>query len=120
MCIVEQKTYLEADGNPRLIERIRRCEKAVAPGLCSNARQTFDTVRIVETKPETSSSSRKDEVVTDNNGRTRTYRDLGHRLSQKNKTSHSNRSEKGITSTTPSHTKLCTSNNVVLHTGWLF
>ena len=94
MCIVEQKTYLEANGNPRLIERIRRCEKAVGPGTCSNTRQTFDTVRIVEAKPESSSSSRKDEVVTDNNGRTRTYRDLGRRLSQKNKTSHSKRPEK--------------------------
>jgi hypothetical protein len=94
MCIVEQKTYLEANGNPRLIERIRRCEKAVAPGTCSNTRQTFETVKLVETKPESSSSSQKDEVVTDNNGRTRTYRDIGRHSSQKHKTSHSKRSEK--------------------------
>lgn len=95
MCIVEQKTYHEADGSPRLIERIRRCENAIGSNTCSNTRTTLDTVRIVETKPDSSSSSsRKDEVVTDNNGRTRTYRDLSRRSSQKHKTGHSRRSEK--------------------------
>jgi len=93
MCVVEQKTYLEADGNPRLIERIRRCENAVGAGTCSNTRQTFDTIRIIETKPESSSSSRKNEVVTDNNGRTRIYRDLSRRSSRKHKTGHSKRPE---------------------------
>ena len=94
MCIVEQKTYFDADGSPRLIERIRHCENAVGSDTCSNTRTTLDPVRIVETKPESSSSSRKDEVVTDNNGRTRTYRDLSRRSSQKHKTSHSKRPEK--------------------------
>jgi hypothetical protein len=94
MCIVEQKTYFDADGSPRLIERIRRCENAVGSGTCPNTKRTLDTVRIVETKPESSSSSRKDEVVTDNNGRTRTYRDLSRRSSQKHKTGHSKRADK--------------------------
>lgn len=94
MCIVEQKTYLEANGSPRLFERIRRCENAIGPGTCSNTRQTTDTVRIVETKPEPSSSSRTDEVITDSNGRKRIYRDLSRRSSQKQKASHSKRSTK--------------------------
>jgi hypothetical protein len=95
MCVIEQKTYFDDDdGSSRLIERIRRCEKAVGSGTCPNTKRTLDKVRIVETKPESSSSSRKDEVVTDNNGRTRTYRDLSRRSSQKHKTGHSKRADK--------------------------
>jgi hypothetical protein len=94
MCIVEQKTYLEVDGSKRLIENIRRCGNAVGPGTCSNTRQTFDTIRIVETKPEPSSSSRKNEIVTDSNGRTHIYRHLSRRSSQKHKTGHGKDSKK--------------------------
>lgn len=101
MCIVEQKTYYEADGSPRLFESIRRCENAVGSGTCLNVNHTF--ARIVETKPESSSrtgtssrvesSSRADVVVTDNRGHTRVYRDLSRRSSQKNKSGRSKREE---------------------------
>lgn len=101
MCIVEQKTYYQADGSPRLFESIRRCENAIGSGTCSDVNHTF--ADIVETRPEASSriasssrvesSSRADVIVTDSRGQTRVYRDLSRRSSQRTKTGRSKREE---------------------------
>lgn len=89
MCVVEQKTYYEADGSPKSFERIRRCEYAVGSGTCPNVTRSF--ARIVETKPE--SYSKADIVVTENNGHTRVYRDLSRRSSLKHKSTTTKRTE---------------------------
>jgi hypothetical protein len=56
---------------------------------------TDGAARIVEIRPErtTPTSSKNDEVVTDSNGRTRIYRDIGRRSSHKHKTGHSKQPE---------------------------
>jgi hypothetical protein len=96
MCVVEQKTYYQPDGSQKAFDRVHRCDIANQPGapVCSNATRTSGAARIVEIKPETTASSslKKDEIVTDNNGRPRIYRDIGRRSSHKYKTGHSKRS----------------------------
>lgn len=93
MCVVEKKTYYQADGSQKAFDRVRRCDIAINSGidLCSNVTRTSGAARIVEVKPETTapSSSRKNEIVTENNGHTHIYRPLGRRASQKHKTGHS-------------------------------
>jgi hypothetical protein len=93
MCVIEQKTYLQPDGSQKAFEKVHRCKTAINSGidLCPNATQTFDTARIVEVKPETtpSSSTKKHEIVTENNGHTHIYRDVRRRASQRHKTGHS-------------------------------
>lgn len=93
MCVVEQKTYYQPDGSQKAFDRVHRCDIAINSGidLCSNATRTSGAARIVEVKPETSSSSskKKNEIVTENNGHSHTYRTVGRRSSQKYKTGHS-------------------------------
>lgn len=97
MCVVEQKTYYQPDGSQKAFDRIRRCDIAINSGLslCSNATHTSGSARIIEVKPETttSSSAKKDEIVTDSNGRTRVYRNIGHRSSHKHRTGPNKRSD---------------------------
>jgi hypothetical protein len=96
MCVVEQKTYYQPDGSQKAFDRVHRCDIAINSGidLCPNATRTSGAARIVEVKPETttSSSTRKNEIVTENNGHTHIYRPLGRRASQKHKTGHSKHS----------------------------
>lgn len=96
MCVVEQKTYYQPDGSQKAFDRVHRCDIAINSGidLCSNATQTSGAARIVEVRPETtaSSSTRKNEIVTENNGRTHIYRDVRRRASQKHKTGQSKHS----------------------------
>lgn len=93
MCVIEQKTYYQPDGSQKASDRVRRCDTAISSGtdLCSNVTRTSGAARIVEVKPETTapSSSRKNEIVTENHGHTHIYRPLGRRASQKHKTDHS-------------------------------
>lgn len=97
MCVVEQKTYYQPDGSQKAFDRVHRCDIAINSGidLCSNATQTSGAARLVEVKPETitSSSSRKNDIITENNGHTHIYRDVRRRASQKHKTGHSKHSK---------------------------
>jgi hypothetical protein len=97
MCVVEQKTYYQSDGSQKAFDRVHRCDIANQPGapVCTNATRTSAAARIVEIKPETTASSslKKDEIVTDHNGRPRIYRDIHRRSSHKHKTGHSKRSD---------------------------
>jgi len=96
MCVVEQKTYYQPDGSQKAFDRVHRCDIAINSGidLCSNATRTSGAARIVEVKPETTapSSTRKNEIVTENNGHTHIYRNVGRRASQKHKTGYSKHS----------------------------
>ncbi|KAM0718802.1 hypothetical protein Q7P37_005873 [Cladosporium fusiforme] len=103
MCIVEQKTYYQADGSPRISESIRRCENAIGLDVCLNV--NYSVAKIVETRPEPSSSSRVASssrtessskghvIVTDSRGQTRVYHDLNRRSSQRNRSGRSRREE---------------------------
>ena len=97
MCVVEQKTYYQPDGSQKAFDRVHRCDIAINSGidLCSNATQTSGAARLVEVKPETttSSSSSKNDIITENNGHTHIYRDVRRRASQKHKTGHSKHSK---------------------------
>lgn len=97
MCVVEQKTYLQPDGSQRAFDRVNRCDIAINANIprCLNATQTSGTARIVEVKPETTTSppTKKNEIVTEDHGHRRIYRDLGRRASQRNRATHSKRSE---------------------------
>jgi len=107
MCVVEQKTYYQSDGSQKAFDRVHRCDIVVNSGidLCSNATYTTGAARIVEVKPETSTSpsAKKNEVITENNGHTRVYYDARRRASQKQKTGHSKQSnDRDLTDSRPS------------------
>ncbi|KAK6440260.1 hypothetical protein LTR95_003525 [Oleoguttula sp. CCFEE 5521] len=95
MCIIEQKTYVNSDGQQRTLETTRRCRDAAPGRLCSNVQQRkAQTAKVIETKPSTGASSSGSSdgllITQAKDGSERRYHDLGRQSSLKETVRRSN------------------------------
>nr|OQO17722.1 hypothetical protein B0A51_15536 [Rachicladosporium sp. CCFEE 5018] len=95
MCIIEQKTYVNSDGQQSTYETTRRCRDAAPGRLCSNVQQRkAQTAKIIETKPSTAASSSGSSdgllVTQAKDGSERRYHDLSRQSSLKETVRRSN------------------------------